>query len=289
MHIAVAVAWQQDVAVGNLGTVNYLFPHILVNLFLNGQLACRGQRIYHIQAQTVLMAIHREDGNLSGIAGSLNTRNVVFLLHRHLQLSCLTTLNIIAPQRATGIHLACHRIFIGVASRVFGILLMLRFQTFKHRHAELLDLALIVTHPHQLLAIGSKHHSPAETELLFVHPVGNAVNHLVTPSVVGNLFFSVVLVQFHKENVIVAHKGYLLSVRREQRCLLRPTRRKRHYAVVLSRIYIIGGSMRTAINHFCLGSDEHATTVRTHLETVYILQFAPQNGCNVKERCRLFA
>ena len=64
VHVAVAVAGQQNVTLTDNSVVVSLLTDVLVNLIFYGQLADSGQWISHIDTQAILMAIQRKDGNL---------------------------------------------------------------------------------------------------------------------------------------------------------------------------------------------------------------------------------
>ena len=70
---------------------------------------------------------------------------------------------------------------------------MFWLQALEHRHREFLYVLLVVAHPNQLLAVGSKHHRTRKTELLLIHPIGNAVDDFITLAVLCNLYFGVII------------------------------------------------------------------------------------------------
>lgn len=75
------------------------------------------------------------------------------------------------------------------------------------------NIFLVEADESQHLAVGTEFQRTVEGELLFVNPVGDAVQHLVLFSVFCHLAFAVAVEQFYKEDVVVAYKSHLIAVR----------------------------------------------------------------------------
>ena len=85
------------------------------------------------------------------------------------------------------------------------------------------DLAFIVAHPSQHLAVGRKIEAAVGRKLFFVDPIGNAVEHLIELAVGRHLTFGIVEEQFHQEEVVGSHECDHRAVGREMGHLLRTT------------------------------------------------------------------
>ena len=277
MHVAVPVAGQQDMLRRQLNPLYHLLADIFVHLLFYHLLGDGAQRIDHKDAQTVLMAVQCVHSHLGGLLHSLQTGHIAVLVHRHLQLAHLLALDVIAPHRCRRVAVAGKGILIG------GMRLVAQ------RQRVFLHLALVVAHPYQLLAIGGKHHRVAVTELLFVHPVGNAVDDLVLLAVLRHLHLGIVIQQLHQEDVVVTHKGNLLTVGREQRRLLLAVLRQGHRPVVSDIIYIIGGGERVAIDGLALCLQQDAPAVRTHDEALQPVYLVALRRLGIKQRLRHLA
>lgn len=75
------------------------------------------------------------------------------------------------------------------------------------------NIFLVEADESQHLAVGTEFQRTVEGELLFVNPIGDAVQHLVLFSVFRHLAFAVAIEQFHKEDIVVAYKSHLVAVR----------------------------------------------------------------------------
>ena len=120
-------------------------------------------------------------------------------------------------------------------------------------------------------------------ELLFVHPVGNAVDDGVAPSVVSHLHLGVAALQVDQEDVTFTHEGHPLTVGREQRRLLRSAVRERYDAVVLHRVDVVTGCQRAPIDAVRFRLQQQTFAVRTHAEVLHPLQSATLHRCRIEE------
>ena len=289
MVISVALAWQQNVVICNLHVVKHLFLHILVNLILDGQLAYCRQRIGHIYAQHILMAIHCEDSNLSRIACCLDTWDVSLCVEWQFYLTCLMTLYVVAPHANLRVHLSWHWVLVCIVARIFSKLLALRLCALKQLHRVLLHSALVVANPDNLLRVGREHHRRVCRELLLVNPVGYTVDNLVALAILCNLTLCIIIQQFHQIDVIIAHKGYLISVWREYRSLLWSTVAQRLQLIVTDAIYIIGGSERATIYCLSVCLNQHSCAVRTQYISIHALHLSTTCSCSIKQHSSLLA
>ena len=224
------------------------------------------------------MTVEREHQYFLHFFSGKDARDITIRIQRHLQLSCLPAGYVEAPHTASGILFTSHRIFIGVFAWIVGIFLHLRCQPFVHRHGILPDSRLVVAHPHQLLAVGTEHHSPVIAKLLFVHPVRNTVDHLIALAVFRHLTLGVVIEQFHEEYIVLTHKGNHRSVWREQGCLLGTVLREWHQFLIGNGIDIVFRRKGMTVNRFRIGLNQHTLTVRTHDVALYVIYLGSMNG-----------
>ena len=255
-----------------------LLLEIFISLFLQSQLADSRERIGHIDTQHVLMAVHRHDGHLRGIARRLDAGDIAISVERHVDLASLMRLDIIAVHTDLRVHLSRHRILIGIVARIFRILTVLGIQSLEDLHGILLHSALVITDPDNLFGICREDHRTVGREFLLVHPVGNTVEHLIELAVGSYLTLCIVIKQLDEPDVIIPDKGYLIAVWRENGCLLRTTVTQRLQLVVPDTIYIIGGSERTAIDGLRLGLYQHPSAIGTHDIVVHPVDLCP-SGC----------
>ena len=104
------------------------------------------------------MAVHGHDGHLGRIAGSFDTGDIILGTQRQVDLTGLMTLDIIAPHAYLRVVLSGHGVLIGVIARVLGKLGAGGLQALEQLHRVLLNGALVVTDPQNLLRVGGEHH-----------------------------------------------------------------------------------------------------------------------------------
>ena len=276
--IAVALTGQKDMIVSQLDILQHLFLDIFVYLVLHSQLADSRQRVSHIDAQHILMTVHRHDGHLRRIACGLDTGDIAVGIQRHIDLARLMRLDIIAEHTDLRVHLSRHRILIGIVAWVLRIVAELGIQPLEQLHGVLLDGAFVITDPYDLPRIGREDHRATGRELLFIDPVGYAVDNLVLLSVSSHLTLCVVIEQLHQIDVILPDKGNLITVGREDGRLLGPAVTQRLQLVVPDAVDIIGGRERVAVNRLRVSLDQHPRAVRTQDIVVHLVDPRP-SGC----------
>ena len=195
MHPPTPVTRQQNVTICQDYTLNSLLTDILRHLLLNHLTAHRRQRIAHKDAQAVLMTVQSKHCDLTWIGRHLQTGNISIRIQRNLQLSHLTTTNIKTPYRHTRIYLTGYWILVRVKARIFRIFHPLWFLTFKERHRVLLDCTLVISNPNQLTTVSGENHRAVMAKLLLIHPVWNAIDHLIAPAILRNLYFCIIIQQ----------------------------------------------------------------------------------------------
>ena len=289
MHPTIPVAGQQHILVCHSEPAGALLLDVFLRLILDEQLTHRRKRIGLVNAQTVLMAIEREHQYLLRLGCRLDARDIAVGIQWHLQLACLSAGNIKAPYRTLGIVSTSHWIFIGVGTWIFGILIVSRSLSLIERHGILAHLRFVVAHPYQLLAVSRKHHRTIVSELLFVHPVGDAVDDFILASVLRHLALGIVVEQLDEKDVVVAHEGYQRTVLREQWRLLGTVLRQWHQFLVGNGIDVILCLERMAVNQLSIGLNQHAFAVGTHDIAVDTAQFSTMSGRCVEDSLHLLA
>ena len=223
-------------AIRNLHIGKDILVDILVDLVFHNLLADGTQRIGGKDAQAVLMAVQREHQHFRRVVRRHDAGNIAVGIKGQLDGARLVALDVETQHAELRVLFACLRIFVGVEAGIGSKLLALRLHTAKHRHAVFLDLALVIAHPDNLFRVGREDHSTVVRELLFAHPVGQSVDDLVAFAILRHLTLGIIVEQFHEEDVIVTHKGYLGAIGREEGCLLRATIGKRFQLVEKSGV-----------------------------------------------------
>ena len=286
---AVALAGQHDVAVGNLQLLERLLLDVFLHLVLDDHRADRRQRVAHIDLQVVLMAVHRQHADLRGVAGRQQAGNVAVLVERQLERTRLVALDVVAEDADLSVHLARHGVLVRVLAGIVAELAALGGQALEHLHRVLAHLALVETHPHQLLGVGGEGHRRVEGELLLVDPVGDAVDHLVALAVLRHLALSIVVEQLHEEDVVVAHEGDDIAVGAPDGRLLRTAIAEGLELVVLDGVNIIGSCERAAIDALRLRLYQDALAVRAHRVAINISHLRATGRSGVEEDTHLLA
>ena len=96
MVVAVALAGQEDMTAGDPKSAEHLFLDVFVSLVLDNKLAEGRERVAHIDAQLVLMAVHRDDSHLRGVLRRQDTGDIAVRLQRQLELARLMALDVVA-------------------------------------------------------------------------------------------------------------------------------------------------------------------------------------------------
>ena len=287
--ISVALAWQQNVVACNLHIVEHLFLHILIHLVFDGQFAYCRQWISHIDTQHILMAIHRKDGYLRCIACGFDARYVAVFVKRQVDFASLMALDVVAPHAYLRVYLSWHRILVGIIAWIFSKLLALWLCALKQLHRVLLYSTLVVANPDNLLRISREHHRRVCREFLLVHPVGYAVYYLVALAILGHLTLCIIVQQLHQIDVIVAHKSYLITIRRKDRRLLWTAIAQGLQFVVSDAIYIIGGGKRATINRLGVSLYQHPCAIRTQYVSIHALHLSTSRAGSIKQHASLLA
>ena len=235
------------------------------------------------------MTVHGHHGHLRRITRCLDTGNIAVSIEWHIDLASLMRLDIIAMYTDLRVHLAGHRILIGIVPGIFGILTALRIQSLEYLHRILLHSTLIVADPDNLPGISREHHRAVGREFFFIHPVRDTVDYLIELTVCGHLTLRIVIQQLHKPDIIIPDKSYLITIGRKYRCLLWTAITQQLQLVVPDTIYIIGGSERTAIDGLRLGLNQHPAAIRAHDIIVYTVNLCPSGGGCVKQHAHLLA
>ena len=134
--------------------------------------------------------------------GPLYAGHVLVVVAADVEFEGLLRLKVIDEHIHHAVVLASLGVFVGV---VFGIELA------PHLHGVLLHLALVETVEGNTFAVGRPIKALGDGKLLFVHPVGGAVDNLVELAVEGHLgFFQ--RIEGHHIEVVVADKSHHLSI-----------------------------------------------------------------------------
>ena len=253
------VAEEFEAAVGRLSDV-------LLGGFAHGEGALRGARVADVDVHLVLQAVEGHDGEFVGIVGKLDAGHVAVAIHGHLHGARHAVFDVECQHRHGGVARACHGVFVAVRTGVFVILHALGAQALEFLHVVDRHLALVVAHPGEHGAVGVEVEGAVCGKLLFVHPVGNAIDDFVELAVLRHLALRVAVEQLDEEEVAAAHECHLIAVGREERHLLRASVGE---GLEFSRahvIYIIYGGERSAVDGFRLRLDQDAVLVgREHV------------------------
>ena len=96
MVVAVALAGQEDMTTGDPKAAEHLILDVFVCLVLDHELAEGRERVAHIDAQMILMTVHRDDSHLRGVLRRQDTGNIAVRLQRQLELARLMALDVVA-------------------------------------------------------------------------------------------------------------------------------------------------------------------------------------------------
>ena len=144
------------------------------------------------------MAVHRHDENLSALLAvpcgyRLDARNVSVGIQRHLHGTRLAALDVEAHHAHLRVPFTGNGVLIRIRPGIVGKGVHLRPCPLVEREGELPHLTLIITNPAELLRVGRERHALRRRELLFVHPVGYAVDDLIALAISRYLYFSIVV------------------------------------------------------------------------------------------------
>ena len=235
------------------------------------------------------MAVECEDGDLRRIAGGLDTGDIAVSIQRQFNASRLMRLDVKTVHADLRIHLARHRILIRIESRIFHKFRFFRIHTLKQLQGVLLHVRLVVANPDDLLRVGREHHRRVCGELLLIHPVGYAVEHLVALAVLRHLTLRIVVEQLHQEDVIVSDERDLIAVGREDWRLLRTAVTQRLQFIIPDVIDIIDSRERTTVDGFCLCLYKNTATVWTHNIVVHLAHLSASGRSCIENDALLLA
>ena len=159
------------------------------------------------------MAVQCHDGKLVGVLGKADAGNIAVCIYRHVYLAGHFRLDVEGVYGHFGIYFSRFRIFVSILSRILLERGEVGGLSGKKRERVGGNIFLVEADESQHLAVGTEFQRTVEGELLFVNPVGDAVQHLVLFPVFRHLAFAVAVEQFYKEDVVVAYKSHLVAVR----------------------------------------------------------------------------
>ena len=229
------------------------------------------------------MAVHRGHDNAVFRACRQNARHVAVGVDGHLQLACLSAFHVVAPGRHLRVVFAGLRIFVAVESGIVCIFAALRPHSLEHLQRVLLHVAPVEANPAEHLAVGREAEGAIEGKLLFIDPVGDAVDNLIELAVFRHLRFGIVVEQLHEENIPFAHEGHLRSVGVPQRSLLLAALGKAVEAAGLYIINVVVGLRRTAIDGLGIGLDEQSLAVGRGNVAIHLFDALAERLLSVEE------
>ena len=147
VHVAVAVAREQDVLLTHDAILHHLFLDELRHAFLDDLLALAGEWIHGVEAHIILVAVHRIDDETVGVWSGLDSRIVAVCIYRNIQCEGLARLHIVAPEAHLGVVLSCFRILVGILSRIIVELAAGRLGAFEELERIGLHVAFVETDP----------------------------------------------------------------------------------------------------------------------------------------------
>ena len=200
------------------------------------------------------MAVQRHDCQLVGIRCELDARDIGVCFDLQVHLARYMAFDVVCVYAYFRVVCSGFRVFIVVAARISGVRFLFRSQSLVpleriHGHFAFIE-ADIGDH----LAVCAEVKCAVKRELLFIYPVGNAVDDFIVFSVFCDLRFAVSEQQLDQIDVVVPYKGNLMAVGRKERNLLRAVVGERFQRAVLHVVDVIDRSERTAVDRlgFCL-------------------------------------
>jgi len=289
LHEAVPVAGQDDGILGDDSLLISLLLHIFGHALLDEQCGQGAARIHRVEVEIVLMPVQRVHHHAVRVGCGQDARHIAIGIEGHPELQNLVRLDVVAPGRDDGVVLSGLRIFVGIQSGVIGILLMLGVASAEELQGIGLHPRLVVAQPAEHGAVGGEGEGAIESELLFVHPVGDAIDDVVELAVGGHLALGIVVEQLHKEDVVIAHEGHLPAVGRPHRDLLRAAVGEALEHVAGDVVNIIDCFEGAAIDILRLSLDEHAGTVGREDIAVETVNLVSHGVIDVEEHGHLLA
>ena len=166
------------------------------------------------------MAIHCINSHFFCIACHEDARDIAVSIQWNLQLPFSMGYYIVAPYRHHRVLLASYRIFIGVEAWIVSKLLSFWTKSFKQGHRVLLYSCFIITNPDHIATISCKDHRTVVAKFFLIYPIRYAVDDFITSPVCRHTSFLKSIQIVFQIDIIISHKGYILTIRREQGSLL---------------------------------------------------------------------
>ena len=168
------------------------------------------------------MAVLRQHEYALGVVGGEDARHVAVLVEGQLHLADYVALDVVAVHADGGIRLAGHGVFVGVGAGVGGVGVEGGRLSAIEGEGVLAHGRLVIANPREHRGVGVEGEGAVEGELLFVDPVGLAVDDFVVLAVLRHLYLGVVEEQFHEEEVVLPDEGHHGAIGGEGGHLLRP-------------------------------------------------------------------
>ena len=178
------------------------------------------------------------------------------------------------------VGITCLGIFVRILARVVLQRIVAWSLAGKQREGVWWHFRLVEADISQHGIVGIELQGTVETELFFIYPIGNTVQHAVQFAVFRHLRFAVAIQELHQEDVIVADKCHQIAVRWEYRSLLRAAVREFFYDIVGSnpfivpfhRIQIVDCRIRVTVDRGCFRCNQNFWSVRWKLIAVEFLE-----------------
>ena len=285
MHIAVAVAWHEDIFLAHDAVLHHLLFHKLRHALLDEHLAGTRERIDRIESHIVLMAVHRIDNQTVAVWRSLDARIIAVCIYRNIKADGLASLQIITPEAHLGIVLTRLRILVGILAWIIVELRMCRLGTLEKLERVSLHMRLIEADPADGSTVSIPCKRPIESKFLLVNPVRNSVDDFIKLAIGSNLRF---LFAIKDKEIIILYESDVLGIRRPCSHLLVFAFRK--FAELLAGDIVdeILGLERSAVHSLALGDYQELLAVRAHHISINRLERS-LSLMNIKEDSHLLA
>ena len=254
------------------GRVSLLAKIALVG-FAQRQFRHTAARVHHVEVHAVLMSVECHDGQTFGVGGADDARHVAVGIQGDGQFARGAAQQVVAVHTHFRVFGAGNGVFVIVGARIFGILFEFRLHALEHLHAIDGHFRLVVAHPAEHLAVGREIEGASRAKLLFVHPIGDTVEHLVALAVGGDAGFGVAVQEFHDEEVVVARKGHNIAVGREEGRHLGAAFRERLVLAVGHIVDVINRLRGAPIDRSGVRAEQYLLFVGTHDVAVDALEF----------------
>ena len=278
MFVAAAVGDVGKVVAVELQAAVSLFPDVAFVLLAHGQLAFRGARVGHVDVHAVLVAVERNDSQFVGLRRELDAGHVAIGVERQFQGARHAVLDVEGHHRHVAVLGTGHGVFVAELAGILVVGLQGGVSSFVFLDGVDRHGRFVVAHPRQHFAVGGEVEAAAGGELLLVHPVGDAVEHLAPFAVLRDLAFGVAEEQFHHEEVAFAGKGDEVAVGREDGSLLGAAVGERLETVVGHVVDVVDRREGAAVNLLGLRAQQDAAFVGRHDVAVNAFQLGVSLG-----------